>query len=1623
MPTAEQLANFRTATADPSDLDVSAGSLWSPAPSDLDAVDGIWTKRRVDSARSSLNSALGLSELNPVSPIDRAFRFQEWWTGQGRFLPKHVLGEIGVNNPGVTTRSLELEERRNRAQGIKQFLGITEIGDPLKTIIQPVTGAKVDAVTGATVKLTEEEKQVQETEAKLRALSLTDLKSIRESIIESPLDYPPTIGQAVDKEIGIKKHLPRVIEAISEKPMLIVWGTPLFDTFLGNIPGRTNAFDSLFGVEKGEVSNAIQALSRAREMILAEDPRLTTRMALGLGDTAADLIKFALLPDPSKLKAFSKLSKATKAAIGVGSRAGLIELLKAPASDEAIGERMETVAKTVGIAAVTGAVLSKIVTFVQGIPLKRQAAEIVKKFPQVTRDEALTLVKAIKEEELISFIIKPPIGVGRRIAPTGFRLGMAEIEKTGAFGKGIVKGAAKAAQKGEQQIAAAAAKLAGVKPVIPKKIVTPQQAGPFGPGFEGKGEIPFRVVSAPAAVRKSIQAGESAVANLKTRLAEQKVKGKLVLAKATSKEIAKREKDVATLIARHEVKLERTVAGAQAKIDKILRTKEFKEGLRTDALSMVMAIPKDQRLGFVRRAFKVKTDKGLQKLAIEVQEGMNKFAKRQAIRDVSSAFKDVDIKTMPEPQRSKMTELKNSVDLKKLTEAKEGELESLQNHVHRVAIDLSGELSALDKAGGQEAEGIVPNPVIDELRRLSQMNINDMETEDIQLLGQAIRSVAHEAEMKSKLLVRQGLKPLTVDKAAQNTITEISPTRRGRKRAEAIERDEPVDVPSGALAKVTKIPRRLLDTELHLDRLIEVSTGPNREATVKLLDTELHTGHRRIAEFTDSITTKSQARFNELGFTDFKQIDNKVTVTLGGKKIKIPQDFLLELEMHFRSPDNLKAIMKTKGWEIDGLDLFIDYPVTMTPLDRVRELNTALASVRNNPMMMGMADWTHAINPEMASEIEETFSLLRGYPPVMVDKYTPRPRSLPKRVGGRAQPSTPIEGLGPFQPRSGGTQRLKLKRWSQTFQQQVETVAFLRGMAIPLRNARIIVEGNAWQTAMVNAGREQEARAIRTMLTRIQSTPTSESMVEQTGRHVQRAIGVTGLGFRASSGGTAFLSYPVYATEASMTSMLTTAPKLPSKAYLQKMWADSAVLKMRNKGMSINTELSIASSLDSFSLMFLGKPSKLSTKSFTFVKKGDTTAISNGHRVAVREVLTTKRNGKNVDVFEWDGRNVEDLPKLTSQFEDGYPVDKQVRFAAARRAEFITRRTQPMGDTLDKSATLSSPNILTRTFFGTFRTALNAMYNAGVTGVNDFAKSQKTPADYAKLSKVFGAIGVSALAVAIWKREFRWARNTGLRKAKDGVLGTFTFDESSELKTAEDHMDELTVGFVKNISAISTPLWIISQVAETIADQIWGEGYNWNREILDNPALELAQKGIYELAISWGKAIAALGNLDEFVIATEDRPLTQKDIEFNERLRNELFTSLGNVTRTTLDVGVRIAKIPVVAPYQEWIKPILRESRIKIIREVTPQDMDNPRDFATTVAQLYAVEAKLTKDSEDRRLTDDEDMVLVLTRGFKTYADQMANKIKNISDEEDRKAEFDGFQTQMESILDRLKEI
>jgi hypothetical protein len=1120
-----------------------------------------WTSEKVDEALKNLQVSTGVNDLIPPTEIEQQQRLDAWWRQTGQFIPRHVLDQIGiVGGEKVPTleESIRLEGKQ-QVTAVKDFLGIERPKgkDPLEALV-PIDMDITDP-TG----ISRPKSLKPEMTDIIKAASLEDLKVIRQAIAGNPLDFEEGMAQAINDEIKIKENLPAIYEMIGEKPLVILLGTDFFNKLAFNLPEFTSRkglspTESLLDLPKGSESQFIRAVARVREQIAEQDPRTLTQIGLQTGNIAASLIKFVLIPDPSKARVFAGLSPAVKSAIGVGTRAGLVELLQAPKPGETVEQRIESVAVTTGIGAVTGTVLTKAIELVKGVPRQLRAAKLHKEIPQVSQQEWVGILKSLEEKRLISLEIKPPIEPARRIAPAGFRVGMADIEP---IKKGIGK-VVKATPKAKEAAAVAAAKTAlrlkTQAAVKPTRILTKKEALSLQQSnlVTGEGEK-IRIVP-DVKMKKAIQAKENEIAKLKTRRNELMAEKKFAVAKTQAVEIRKKEEALAKLKEKAGIKLEQTIEGSKAKIAKIRAAKEFKDSLRNDTVSMITAIPKELRAGFINRASKVKTLKGLQKLTDEVEAGIEKFDRKIAAGDLRQTIKELESKNrlgkvrlgkIPSPQREKIIEIIDEISTKRIsTQLEPGEeeiktfadldvkarrgreqllgadLESLQKVTQRLSSELAGGLEALDAE--TEAALRLPNERVRRLNLLTQKNVDEIDTEDIKLVTQSLQQLANNAKLKGQLLTKEGFKPL---KGAIKTVTEkeIATTTAARRKAGKIVAGEAVETQKGKLQKTAEFGKKIafLD-DAHLDTLVQLSTNPDSPVTKQILDIDLHEGMRKSSERLRGWINDSAEEFEKIGFKDTGQIKEKVEITLGGKKIKIEKDFLIKLELHSRSPDNLRAILTTEGWQIGSEK--ITYPLDAQGndlVDRLGELREALKTVREDATLKGIADWANKLNPDRAKAINETFRRLNGFDIARDPFYTSRPRVLPRRVEGGKDISVPPEQQGQYLPRTGGTKPIRLERWSDDFLSGLESDASLE-MAIPLRNARILVSSPQFQNAMNEAGRGIELQNMITILRRIQGVTTSRSTLEVFGGMIQRGVTTSALGFRVSTIGTQAMSYP-----------------------------------------------------------------------------------------------------------------------------------------------------------------------------------------------------------------------------------------------------------------------------------------------------------------------------------------------------------------------------------------------------------------------------------------------------------------------------------------------------------------
>ena len=327
-----------------------------------------WTPERVDEVKKRFGRVLNpLAEVSPLwpPPVDEvaqqvALKF--WWRDEGQFLPPEVLTELGIEGGEKVPTTVDLIQLQKKIQSdlIKGHLNIKvpkEISeDPLQDMLTFPTGPAdpteppADALDPKTADI-------------IKYAAQEDVDFLAEYVKQNPIALPDNVVRAINDEVRIREIMPKALAEIAEKPFLIVGGTGFFDSITLGSTGfahrkGVDLFDKFYGVEKGEVANVLAAVARVREQIAREDPRLLTQIGLSSGSILADIIKFTLLPDVSKVKAFTGLSKAAKSAIGIGTKSGLINLLQAPKEGETFNERVGSVTISTGTGAIAGAVFS-----------------------------------------------------------------------------------------------------------------------------------------------------------------------------------------------------------------------------------------------------------------------------------------------------------------------------------------------------------------------------------------------------------------------------------------------------------------------------------------------------------------------------------------------------------------------------------------------------------------------------------------------------------------------------------------------------------------------------------------------------------------------------------------------------------------------------------------------------------------------------------------------------------------------------------------------------------------------------------------------------------------------------------------------------------------------------------------------------------------------------------------------------------------------------------------------------------------------------------------------------------------------------------------------------------------
>lgn len=939
---------------------------------------------------------------------------------------------------------------------------------------------------------------------------------------------------------------------------------------------------------------------------------------------------------------------------------------------------------------------------------------------------------AAREAELESeapAVAEPPTQPTDIIAPKAAEAKPEAVEgevDQAQVGAVVIKPKTKVAPVSEQiegEIKKVSAKAEQVKPVLPTKIVSPGQAGPFKVTFRATEGVPATRVIVDPQVRRSIQSGENKIAVLKTKLKQAQADKKQAVIAATQNQITKAEAQIVKLKERQQIKLTTTIEKAKTKVLKLQQSVKFKDSLRRDAISMIQAIPKDLQPGFIKRASNVTTLKGVQRLANEIEAGLDRAEKQESIKTLKTAAKAINPKKMLPEFAGIAQAIKDSLQLGKPQAeviAKTSEIKAMAQQV-------------LENSREDSVATIQAQRVLDEVNQKTSKTfaINQLSIEAIDQITDTLIALRFQNEAD------------TIAAKDENATEAI---RRRKLITESIV--EIPDVPESLGGKGVRKFKGLHDNlESVLDAVAGARPGTydlwvdSKNPTTRFIYDVLDAGvdqqilHSEKARdiLRDILDNNNVASSDILNWSMRPEDVSKVKKAFGiapnpkvhkftlknAKNVSTPYNFttneLMSIFMHSRNTHNLDVLLN------DGLNRIIDgkkQKIRGFTVDIVDDMVASLTDQQKNVARQVSTRLMDGLNKDAGNKTSvklEFFEILR------VNNYWPANRSIIRGPKGKLPTglTKTIESLAFLKERVGTGNPLKFAGFFETVHNVNKNMSSYVGLAEPLREVKAVYTPEVIES-LEDDGRGDQAKAITKLIERFEDPNVRiEGAVDKV---VARMLG----GFAKSK---LFLNVKL-APRQQFSSFLISAyvnPKFITEfkgvgtAELRaEIKALSPQFGARADGLQFDRDTGDAFVENELMNYLTGDTSAID-KTAIGLKFFDTNAIVDIYRAVKAEVADA---GVNINTPE------------------GKAILKD-------RFEWVARHTQPMWHPKDRSLLGSDPRPLVRslTMFMSQREQMVRMVNNSIA---DFANSKKTVEDQARLGRSLGAVAMNMVLFSIY---------------------------------------------------------------------------------------------------------------------------------------------------------------------------------------------------------------------------------------------------------------------------------
>lgn len=907
---------------------------------------------------------------------------------------------------------------------------------------------------------------------------------------------------------------------------------------------------------------------------------------------------------------------------------------------------------------------------------------------------------------------------------------------------------------------------------------------------------------------------------------------------------------------------------AKAEIQKIKTAQKLSEARRKTAADLVRAfIAREDQGKFLLRVSKAKTPKNLAKIMEAVTEGIAKAEKKIAVKSLQAAVKSVfrakrlgrvKLGKLREKARQRIFDVLEGIDLTNLSSAKRSELQQAEKDLKQLGFNLE---KGIDSLTDVEIDAIkVLDPRVEQLKRLRQKPISELTADEIRDIEDSIRYFVRQDELEDTML--QEGRSVEAAKVINESSAEIMPGKSVRKKV--------IDLTKKTHLRIGGTLREAFIVQsMHKGKLVQLATSPNAKTMANVLDGQIHKAKGVSLGKEFEALDAWEAGKKKAGWTkaDTRSLEDQHEVTVNGSKKIMTTDQIMSIAKHLRSERNTEQLAKTVGLQIN--DINVGRMSLTEMVDAVELLNNK---------QIALLDLTETINEDiLMPAVNETSLSIFGYELARNPQHWSLQRVRPITVRGDITKAPAIEDLGPFQPFIGGTSRLKITGFSEQWLHQIQTSSFFYGSAVPMKNARTLLNDKSFQLAMKDGGRETELRDLITLFQRMQGVASDKAAFEQLGSKLLSRSVRSILGFRVSSAlaqlGSIPMAFDIIPTKYG-------APVAGYKAQTGKAQSArinkfSPFLRMREVGGRSTIETGDLGARAAADMLLWGN-TPLLDKPLVPLRTNDRKAIMVLDAAVQRWVFDTTNLKPGTDAF-WE--------------------------EVKAREEDVVRFTQPMWDIDERSVLSSSPSLALRSILS-FRAAREAMLNQTVGSLD---KAIKAPGwkSTKQLANTAATVTVSVAMV----RGMKEALKASLLAAATFALGFLGIDRKRKKALSEAAAEKF---------ATDTAFDLLSNIPfgnqMGTAIRIGIDGKTWREIRFDGVIGSTAQvitEGIADLSNAFRKNLV-------------DRDM--------EKFRK-------NLTRGLLKMGdaiSRVAGTPFGGPAQITTEPIFRA-----LNQPTQQELEN----------------------------------------------------------------------------------